>query len=38
MHNYNLRKLIIEANVIAYFGDLLMAWKATAAAAAAAKN
>jgi hypothetical protein len=32
------REVLVEANVVAYFGDLLMAWKASAAAAAAAKK
>lgn len=28
------KEVLIEANVLAYFGDLLMAWKRTVAAAA----
>ena len=28
----------VEANVVAYFGDLLMAWKRSVAAAATKKN
>jgi len=29
-----IRVIKVEANVVAYFGDLLMAWKRTVAAAA----
>jgi len=32
------REVRVEANVVAYFGDLLMAWKRSVTAAATKKN
>jgi hypothetical protein len=32
------REVQVEANVVAYFGDLLMAWKRAVAVAAAPKS
>ena len=32
------KDVLVEANVLAYFGDLLMAWKRAVAAAAAHKK
>jgi len=32
------KEVRVEANVVAYFGDMLMAWKRAAAAAAKKKN
>jgi hypothetical protein len=32
------REVRVEANVLAYFGDLLMAWKRAAAAAAVSRK